>query len=82
MPKLTRLELQGEPQWPNKGIGRIRRKSCASKRRYRDAEQAKDARRHWPGQRAYFCVLCNGYHLTKDDNRPARADAFLVRVKQ
>lgn len=48
---------------------RSRARSCASKHRYRDIEQAKRVRIYFPDQRIYYCLFCNGYHLTK---RPLR----------
>lgn len=45
--------------------GRIRQKSCSSKKRFRDPKEAKTILKKWSGQRIYYCSFCNGWHLTK-----------------
>lgn len=37
---------------------------CKRKKRYHDFRQAKDVAKRFPGSRAYFCPICNGYHVT------------------
>lgn len=68
MPKLTRKDLIAEPHRAP-SFGTTHRKSCASKRRYRDHEQAIGALRCWPGQRIYECAFCGGFHVTKSEDR-------------
>jgi hypothetical protein len=41
----------------------LTRKNCYRKRRFHEHKQAKHAAR-LTGLRAYFCDVCNGYHLT------------------
>lgn len=64
MPKLSRKDLIAEP-YRAPWFGTSHRKGCASKRRYRDHEQAVSATRHWPGLRIYECAFCGGYHVSK-----------------
>lgn len=39
---------------------RVRRKSCAGKRRHETLEQAQ--KYEWDGMVAYYCSFCGGYH--------------------
>jgi len=38
-------------------------KGCFKKRRFKDKQQAQKCGRHFE-QRAYLCILCQGWHLT------------------
>lgn len=44
----------------------IRHRSCSSKTRFHTLEHTKACKREH-GYRAYYCVLCNGWHLTKQE---------------
>lgn len=51
---------------------RFRRRSCVSKVRYRDRQEAvialqKATRRRGTPLRIYDCDLCRGFHLTRKD---------------
>jgi hypothetical protein len=48
-------------------ITRWKARQCTSKHRYRDIERAKLVRKHFPNQRIYYCIFCQGYHLTKKE---------------